>query len=58
MSRCPRLDYEDHGIFSGGEYICTPSGQHMDTDDPKVKFTCNTDSGCEYEKCPIYINTK
>ncbi len=56
MSRCPYLDYESNNyIFSSSDkYICKLSGQEMYTDDSKVKYTCNSDYGSEYEKCPYY----
>lgn len=56
MSRCPYLDYESNNyIFSSSDkYICKLSGQEMYTDDSKIKYTCNSNNGSEYEKCPYY----
>lgn len=56
MARCPYLDYESNNyIFSSSDkYICKLTGQQMDVDDKKVKYTCNCGSGYEYEKCPYY----
>lgn len=56
MARCPYLEYKSGGFFSSSndKYECKLCGQEMYTDDPKVKHTCNPDSGYEYEKCPVY----
>lgn len=57
MARCPYLEYESNGFFyfsSSDSYVCKLTGLKMDTDDVKVKYVCNCDSGYEYEKCPVY----
>lgn len=60
MARCPYLDYESNNyIFSSSDkYICKLTGQEMYVDDSKVKYTCNSDYGCEYENCPYYKDRK
>lgn len=56
MSRCPKLDYESNSFFgnSSDKYICKLTDKKMDVDDPKVKYTCKSDSDDEYKKCDIY----
>lgn len=56
MARCPYLDYSSNSYFgtSGDKYICKLTGQEMDVDDTKVKYTCKSDCDDEYEKCPVY----
>ncbi len=53
MAKCPRLDFE-----WSKDYICKVTGQTMKLDDPKVKFTCNAEYGCNYEKCEAYQKSK
>lgn len=55
MSSCPYLDYESNNyIFrSSDKYICKITGQQMDVDDSKVKYTCNCS---DYEDCYYYKN--
>ena len=56
MARCPYLDYESNSWFgnSSDKYICTLTGKTMDVDDSKVKNTCKTDYGDDYEDCQVY----
>lgn len=54
MARCPKLDCDSCSFFGGTTYVCSLTGLKMDEDDPKVKYVCKTDSGYEYEKCPVY----
>ena len=51
MGRCPKLDFQS-GYFD--KYICKLTGQQMDTDDPKVKYTCKAEDDAKYKKCEIY----
>lgn len=54
MARCPYLEYESHGFFSGGDYICELCKKQLD--EREVENKCKVDYGYEYEKCPIYKN--
>ena len=56
MARCPYLDYESNSVFgnSNDKYICKLTGQEMDVDDTKVKYTCKADYGDKYEDCQVY----
>lgn len=56
MARCPYLDYESNSFFgnSNDKYICKLTGQVMDVDEVKVKYTCKSDYGDKYEDCQIY----
>lgn len=56
MSRCYYLDYESHGFLStaNDKYICRLCGQAYSVDDPKIKYTCKSDCGDNYKKCPVY----
>lgn len=53
MARCPYLEYESNGcLFSQGEYYCDLCKKCLS--ESEVNNKCKTDSGEEYEKCPIY----
>ena len=56
MARCPYLDYESNSFLgnSNDMYMCKLTGQKMDVDDTKVKYTCKADYGEEYERCPAF----
>ncbi len=57
MSRCPYLEYESRGVlFSQGDYYCDLCKKILDK--CEVDNKCNSSYGCEYEKCPVYINRK
>ena len=56
MARCPYLDYESNSFFGNSNdiFICKLTGQKIDVDDTKVKYTCKADYGEEYERCPAF----
>lgn len=55
MSKCPKLEYKDTGWFSW-QYICSVTGKIVGDENNKTKVNhlCNSDSGCEYDNCPVY----
>lgn len=53
MARCPYLEYESRGaLFSQGDYYCKLCGKTLS--ESEVDYKCKSDSGDEYEKCPVY----
>ena len=56
MARCPKLDPVESNWFGPDAYKCELTGLKIYSDEPKVKFVCDADSGHEYEKCEAYKN--
>lgn len=58
MADCPNLEYVSRGLFSWGAHRCKVTGVVMEINDPKYKHLCSVDYNYEYEKCPIYQDSK
>ena len=59
MSKCPYLEYKGGSYFltsSTDDFICKLCNRIIAhySDDPQIKYTCDSDSGSKFYECPIY----
>ena len=59
MSRCPHLRFHNNGsFFSDDKYECKLCQKEFNTDDPRIRVTCDNEYEDAYKDCHIYRNRR